>query len=393
VRKGANLFGIVGAIVALGLPFPIDSLAKDASESEESAVQAGEDRWVPSLAITSGITVQQQKGSADSCLYPGGIGPDSCSTIKPKLCFAPSDRAGKSCSKNSDCDSSDGAGDGTCGDPPLRGFVNGDDLAVSPFVGGSLELMAPALPIPTRPRFFVSGEILPTFASDRDLALEGDPGCVRGPEPGAPCASKEPTDEDDLPLRLRGFTEDQANGVGSKTSAEIDTLAYGANLGAAFPLKAGKRQLRLKPSFGWINYKVEAEGLVVDAACPTNQCTDIVISSISLVIPGVMRETTLTASKSQRFNAIGPGFDVEMDTGRYGPLGVSLFMGGRAYAVLGDRKISFGASKTFTDQVSDPGVDPPVKTDRATAQFEVEVDPWIYRAHVGIRFHWLGSEE
>ena len=51
--------------------------------------------------------------------------------------------------------------------------------------------MTPALPIPTRPRLFVSGEILPTFASDRDLALEGDPGCVRGPEPDAPCARDE----------------------------------------------------------------------------------------------------------------------------------------------------------------------------------------------------------
>ena len=35
-----------------------------------------------------------------------------------------------------------------------------------------------------------------------------------------------------------------------------------------------------------------------------------------------LRETILTASDSQRFNGIGPGLDVEMDTGRFGPLGV-----------------------------------------------------------------------
>jgi hypothetical protein len=116
--------------------------------------------------------------------------------------------------------------------------------------------------------------------------------------------------------------------------------------------------------------------LVVNADCdPTSACTGA---------GGFLRETTLAASDSQRFNGIGPGVDVEMDTGRYGPLGVSLFMGGRAYAIVDDRTISFGAEETFDDQVG---------TDRAVGRFEVEVDRWIYRAHVGIRFHWLGNEE
>jgi hypothetical protein len=118
---------------------------------------------------------------------------------------------------------------------------------------------------------------------------------------------------------------------------------------------------------------------VVDATCgdvETAICTS-----------DTLREVTLSASDSQRFNGIGPGLDVEMDTGRYGPLGVSLFLGARAYAIVDDRTISFGTEETFTDQISDPG------TDRATAQFEVEVDPWIFRGHVGIRFHWLGNEE
>ena len=373
MRKGAYRFRIIGAIVASQVLFPTASLAEDAGELKESAKQAGENRWVPSLAITSGVTAQNQDGTADSCLFPGDTGPDSC---------------------NSNVD------------PPLRGFFDGDDLAVSPFVGGALELMTPALPIPTRPRLFVSGEILPTFASDRDLALDGDPGCVRGPESDAGCAKNEPVDEDGNPVRVTPFGEDSARGQGSRTSAQIDTLVYGASLGAAFPLKIGKRQLRIKPSVGWINYKVEFEGSVTNAVCapsPNNQtqCTDIstVIGVINpspppivIFIPGpvdegFMQETNLTASASQRFNAIGPGLDIEMDTGRYGPLGVSLFMGGRAYAVLGDRTISFDTEETFTDQISAPG------TDRAVGQFEVEVDPWIYRAHVGIRFHWLGNQE
>lgn len=364
MQKRANDLLLVGALVALGLLIPIASLATDAGKSAGPAKQAGEDRWVPSLAITSGATIQQQQGLVDSCLFSDDMTP-----------------ADTSCNSR-----------GTPPDPALRGLFRGDDLSVAPFVGGSLELMTPALPIPTRPRIFLSGEILPTFASDRDLAVEGNPGCVRGPKPDAPCAK----DEDGS--RRTGFGDDAVNGTGSRTSARIDTLVFGANLGVAFPLQIGKRQVRLKPSVGWINYKVEADGFVVDADCdplaPFNgKCTEFTPTPGFPSSPGFLRETTLADSASQRFNGIGPGLDIEMDTGQFGPLGVSLFMGGRAYAIVGDRTISLDAVANFTDQLSDPGATPPVMTDRAAAQFEVKVDPWIYRAHVGIRFHWLGSRE
>jgi hypothetical protein len=256
--------------------------------------------------------------------------------------------------------------------------------------------MTPALPIPARPRLFASGEILPTFASDRDLALEGEPGCVRGPKPGAGCA-KDGGEE--------AFKEADTNGQGSRTSARVDSLVYGASLGVAFPVRVGKRQLRIKPSVGWINYEVEAEGSVVDAACnPQDRCTNFTDRQRVFFPPpphdedvlhyGYLRERILTASDSRRFNGIGPGLDIEMDAGRFGPLGVSLFLGGGAYYILGDRRISFGTEMNFPEQRSDPEDLPDrivfgPETD--VGQFEVEVDPWMYRAHVGIRFQWLGG--
>ncbi len=334
---------MLGAVVALQAMFPIASLAAAGRDSEPTAERAGEDRWVASLAITSGVIYQRQKGAANSFLFED-LSPTATS---------------------------------------LRGSVDGDDFIGAPFVGGALELMSPALPIPTRPRLFLSGEILPTFASDRELALEGAPGCVRGPEPGASCAR----DEDGS--RRRAFGEQPANGRGTSTATQIDTLVFGANLGVSFPLQIGKRQLRIKPSVGWINYKVKAEGLVVDAACdPVDVCTDFLFDFDrgfgTFLIPGFLRETILSASRSQRFNGIGPGLDIEVDTGRFGPLGVSLFLGGRAYAILGDRTISLRASESFDDVLG---------TDRAVARFEAKVDPWIFRAHVGIRFQWLGSSQ
>jgi hypothetical protein len=364
---------MLGAVVAFQALFPIASLALDGGDPEEPARQEGEDRWVPSLAITSGITIQQQEGFALSGLLVGGdlpsvaLQPESeCQPGSPAPCPPPVPACGEGSPP-------------PCPGPPVP--VTGDDLAVSPFVGGSLELMAPALPIPTRPRLFLSGEILPTFASDRKLALDGNPSCVSGPEPDVPCARNEPTDEDGNPLRDTEFGQGAANGQGINTTARVGTLVFGASLGVAFPVQVGKRQLRIKPSVGWINYEVEAEGLVVDAACdPPDVCTNTISKD------GFLRETILTASDSQRFNGIGPGLDVEVDTGRFGPLGVSLFLGGLAYRILGDRTIAFG---TITEPITDDvGTD-----DVAFGSFEVEVDPWMFRAHVGIRFNWLGSRK
>ena len=346
MRKRVSVFSLLGAMLALHVLSAGASLAADGgdpSDGGDPVRQEGEDRWVPSLAITSGITIQNQEGSSDSVLFE----------------------------------------DGSLTPVPLQGFVDGSDLAVSPFVGGSLEVMTPALPIPTRPRLFLSGEILPTFASERELAVKGDPGCVRGPEQGAPCAK-----DIGVPPPLSTFDEDSAIGQGTITSAQVDTLVFGANLGVAFPARVGKRRLRIKPSVGWINYKVDASAIVVDAACnPKTACTDsqIVFPGFPpFIIPGFLRETTLTGSGSRTFNGIGPGLDVEMDVGRYGPLGVSLFLGGRAYRILGDRTIAFSASQSFDDQLGN---------DVAAGSFTVDVDPWMYRAHVGIRFAWLGSPD
>jgi hypothetical protein len=329
---------MVCAVVALQAPFPIASLAADGGVP---VGQQGEDRWVPSLAITGGATIQKQHGFVDSVVFEG-MNPNPV---------------------------------------PLQGVVEGDDLVVSPFVGASLEVMTPAIPIPTRPRPFLSGEILPTFGSDREIAVQGDPGCIKGPRLTDPCASAIETPLDHT------FAEDAANGQGSTTTTLVDTLVFGAKLGVAFPAQLGKRQLRIKPSVGWINYEVGAEGVVVDAACdPVDACTPVQPAG-GPPTPGFLRDTTLTANDSGRFNGIGPGLDIEMDVVRYGPLGVSLFLGGGAYRVLGNRKIAFSASEIFTDQISAPG------TDRAVADFEAELDPWMYRAHLGIRFEWLGNPE
>jgi hypothetical protein len=346
MQKGATVFRLVCALVALQVPFSGAALA---GEVANSVGQAGEDRWVPSLAITSGLTIQKLQGSVDSVLFQPETNPTAV---------------------------------------PLQGSFDDDDLAVSPFVGGSLEVMTPALPIPLRPRLFMSGEILPTFDNERRVAVDKNPGCLRGPEVGAPCVM------DIVGLLDRSFAEDAVIGQGSLTTADIDTLVYGASFGVSFPARIAERQIRIKPSAGWITYKVDSTGTVVDAACPTyppqpqinpNKCIPIVTDP-----QGALRETVLMGSGSQRFHGIGGGLDIEMDTIRYGPLGVSLFLGARAYRILGDRTIAFSAEQTFGVGFDGTGMQV-FPAERSVAAWEVEVDPWMYRAHVGIRFQWLGS--
>lgn len=312
--------------------------------------QEPENRWVPSLAIVAGANFQKLNGFAESYILPGMNPPEQA--LQPQCIPALNP---------------------TCAPVPVKD----DDLVIAPFVGASLEILTPALPVPTRPRFFAAGEILPSFASDYEVALEGDPTCVKGPEADAPCATEEPPGARSLP-----FSESQAKGQGIRTTATMDTLMFGANAGVAFPVQFGERRLRIKPSVAWLQYKVDAEGRVVDAECsPPNRCTNTYGTTPPLI--GFLREPeSLSAKDSKRFNGIGPGIDVEVDTGRFGPIGTSLFLGARFYHILGNRKISFSVTQDYNDAVGN---------DTEGARFEVEVDPWMYRAQVGFRLHWLGG--
>jgi hypothetical protein len=319
-----------------------------AAAQEPGPGQEGENRWVASLATTSGVLIEQQHGSVESCLFANPADATGCP--------AP-------------------------GSMPLRSGSSGHTRAVAAFVGANLEAMTPALPIPTRPRLFLSGEIVPIFASSYDLAVQGNPGCVRGPEPGDPCA------RDEVVPRDTPFGEDAANGQGSLIETTFETLGFGANLGIAFPFSAGERRLRIKPSVGWLSYEVQAEGTVVDAECePSNRCTDVDPGS-GIVSPGLLRETILTATDTQRFHAIGPGLDLEVDTGRFGPLGTSIFLGARFYRTLGDRSMELDTVQVYGDD----GL--PLANQAVAAHWEAELDPWMYRVGVGFRVQWLGSAQ
>jgi hypothetical protein len=344
----------VNALIAVCAAAAILSASQNAvaAGDTDANVQEGESRWVPSFAVTSGVVIQRQSGAFDSALFDG----DGADPTAPL---------------------------------PLRRPLDGSDRVLTPFVGGTLELMTPAAPIPTRPRLFVSGEVIPMFGSQRQISLEGEPSRIRGAELDTVLA----VDENDVRFqepqrgpRRFGFGESEASGQGARTSATMGDLAWGARVGVAFPFELAGRQLRIKPSFGWIRYDVEAHGAMVDPSCqPSTQCTNTYFPDGTLINPGFLRESILTGNGERTFDGYGPGIDVEMDTGRVGPLGVALFLGVHGYYIFGEREISFSASETFTDQLSGGAVDV------HTASWRARVDPWLYRGSLGFRLQWLGG--
>jgi len=305
----------------------------------ESAPPDLDRRWIPSIAPTAGITLQNMDSSVASLCARGG-------PPQPNL------------------------GDIACGVPslntpgPLRPANSGTDLAISPYVGGSFQLLSPVIPVPGRPRLFVDGEVMAYFAADRDIAKEGDPGQITFPSPPIPNA----------------FPAAALGGAGSKTSSTLATFGYGAGIGIAFPIHFRERRIWVKPSAGWLRYTVDVEGLVV-----AGLKNDPLISPPPPAPPfgNVVREVRLEGHDSLVVNAIGPGIEFELETVRFGPIGTTLFLGGDAFRVLGKRSLEFSQST----MISGDGMG----SDSYAASWSYEADPWVFRTGIGMRFHWIGS--
>jgi hypothetical protein len=281
-------------------------------------------RWVPALAVFSGVLVQ----GADAAVANSALtGSDPLEGVRP------------------------------CLDPDqllLTGAcvtAEDDDLMVGPFVGATAELMTPGLGmVPGRPRFFLHGDVAGYFGPERDVAREGAPDEMVDPEE---------------PL----FAEVAIPGQGSKTSVEVKPLVLSAGAGIAFTLEAWDRRLRIKPSFEYLQEKVEVTGVV-------NRAVRLDPGSNLPPVPATFRFIVIEGGDEKTYHGIGPGLEVEVDAARAGPFMLTLFVSGQAYKMLGDLEVAFTGS--FTDEIG-----------TETAAWVFEKDPWSYRGGLGLRFRWL----
>jgi len=367
---------LLAVLTGLHLAFVLGAASADPPADATSIDR----RWLPSFGPTAGITIQKMWGGVESeCMFGGPriLGPPPVAPVLERECES-------------------------FPDPPemglLRPTASGSDLFVTPYVGGAFQILSPTIELfPGRPRFFATAEAAYLFGVSRDVAVEGDAGII-----GYPTS---------LPPEERPFVSSPAlTGKGSRVTAEIQPLGLSASLGLAFPLDVLGRRLWVKPLAGWYRYKVDLDTVVVGGykeQCPTRPCpADAPEQNF--------RAIELGDSGSETFNSLGPGLELDLETGRFGPIGTSLYLGLYSYRVLGNRKLEFEDSLFYSAL---GGLDPPCpfpnptsspqtcgpadgvgggpfgRADEYKAKWSWKAAAWIFRTGIGFRFHWLGFDK
>ena len=317
--------------------------ALSASAQESAPTRSLDDRWIPSFAFTSGVFWGRQHGKVSSdCLAPGTETATSCNPSIPDY------------------------------GPVLREGAVEDELAVTPYVGGNLSVLSPALGRLGRPRLFAGIELPYQFGIDRNVAQRDRPSGIVEP---------------DNPEAGETLDEGALNGVGSRTRSEIKGLTFGANAGVAFGFAAFGREFRVKPSLGWIRTQIGVRGRIEHGLCILEggiQHCDV----DGIVSPGEQAFTRVVTLKERDdiwLDGVGPGLDFEMQTGRFGPYTVSLFAGAAGYYLIGDRSVAFEARKTLGPDALGDAVD-------YHADWSLRMSPWMYRFGLGLRLSWVGYD-
>lgn len=160
------------------------------------------ERWVPALALATGILGEGSSAHARSRFLPFG--------------------------------------------QEVRPPATGSQGLLDPWASVSLELMSPSPgDLPGRPRFFVHGDVGANFGFDRDVAKEGSPAGFQPPDVTPPVE-----------------LDEVVEGQGSTTTAEPRTLLVGAGAGLAFTVDVMGRRIRVKPSIEYLREELKVSGVV-----------------------------------------------------------------------------------------------------------------------------------
>jgi len=325
--------GIRGTAVLLPIVLVLAASSRAAEPIDET------ERWVPSVAITSGVVAQGASASVSTAVIkipswdpfvPGTSCPDP---IPSPTCPMIVEEAGR---------------------PSDRG----NSILFAPFVGGQIELMTPGIQaLIGRPRGFFQVGFDVSFGVEYDTALEGDLGDMG----------------DDI--RRPIFIPTVIEGQGSETALSIRSPIFTAGAGIAFTAEIWGRRVRLKPSFQWMRQEVEMSGR-----------TNVpILLSYDGSNDSVYQMVYLKADKTLVWHGIGPGLELEVDAVRTGPITVSLAFYVNAYYLLGNKDIEM----TATEELQAFPTVPPLPPQPISSTYTYEQKDWSFRGGVALRFRFL----
>ena len=306
------------AVAALLLTAAVAAEAADATESSAADELS---RFVPSLALITSLNAQNAEGHLGTSNI---VGPPF--SLVPPPAFLVNQAPAQ---------------------PLLQGSpATSRTLMMAPAVGLSLELMTPAWQaLPGKPRLHLRGDVSYAFPPEYVIPNIGDFGPIRTLGTSG------------------GLTEGAILGQGGKTIALVQPLLLNAGAGVTFTTSVSERTVRIKTSLEYMREEIELTG-VVQRAVRVSQLTPNL---------SAFRAILLSASGSWVYHALGPGLEVELDTGRAGPFVLSLFAGGKGWAFLDNPKRVIVASNEYGEH----------------AEFTFLKNQWAFGGTLGLRFRWV----
>ncbi len=154
-------------------------------------------------------------------------------------------------------------------------------------------------------------------------------------------------------------------GRGTRIRTKVQPWGFMAGLGVAFEVPLLEdRVLRIKPSVEYRRERIwaeiflgEAQSLDGSAQCPC-------------------RSISLAAGEKQTLHAVGPGLELEVDSGRVGSVVITTYGAFRAYVAVDGRNVTIRGAGSFDDGTP------------ANVRGRLSRDRWSYRYGVGVRFRW-----
>ncbi|MDG2049330.1 MAG: hypothetical protein P8M78_04125 [Myxococcota bacterium] len=352
MTTNVKMASAIGAILLLAFTLSSGGASAASRDADELS------RWVPSLALETDLSFHPSSGAVRT----GDVyGPYLSRSAAP----SPDQPI-------------------TSGTPAFA-----DPYMVTPSFGVVAEIMTPAwFDLPGRPRLFGHADVIIAFGPTYQMPGIASPGALAAP-----------TDD-----RI-SVTEASILGQGAANAAAVQPLQVAAGAGIAFTTQWGGRTVRFKPSFEYLRQEVELSSVVSravkyrDIQVPPPCNTDPTCLR-QFQVANNFRQISISGKKQATYDGIGPGFQIEVDTGRAGPLILSLYASVKAWAFLNNDPIEIQASNQNAFSAGcQPGDTTPTNPSNPLlcaaeqANFSFQREDWGFGGGFGLRFRWAPEKK